>query len=65
MVDLGYSVTEFPTILGFNASGTVVQLGDGVTDLAVGDRVGIIFFDVIRRIPPNLMIDKGHGILLP
>ena len=40
IVDLGYFVTEFPTILGFNASGTVAQLGDGVTDLAVGDRVG-------------------------
>lgn len=30
---------EFPMILGFDASGVVVQVGDGVADLSVGDEV--------------------------
>ena len=30
---------ELPYVLGLEGAGTVVELGDGVTDLAVGDRV--------------------------
>jgi NADPH:quinone reductase-like Zn-dependent oxidoreductase len=30
---------QFPAIIGLDVSGTVVATGDGVTDLAVGDRV--------------------------
>ncbi|KAG6865103.1 hypothetical protein C0991_005064 [Blastosporella zonata] len=39
MSDLAYFVESYPVIPGFNASGTVVRLGNGVSDLAVGDRV--------------------------
>lgn len=42
MVDLGYAVSSFPAVLGFNASGTVARLGPGVNDLVVGDRVRYI-----------------------
>lgn len=35
--DLGYSAT-FPMILGFNASGTVAEVGIGIDDLQIGDR---------------------------
>ena len=31
--------SEYPFILGFEAAGTVVQLGEGVSSLAVGDKV--------------------------
>lgn len=37
--DLGYAVQQYPTILGFNASGVVVDVGSGVKDLVAGDRV--------------------------
>ena len=37
--DLGYFVNEYPVILGFNASGTVEEVGPGVVDLKVGDKV--------------------------
>ena len=30
---------QFPFVLGFDAAGLVAEVGDGVTDLAVGDRV--------------------------
>jgi len=30
---------QFPAVLGWDLSGTVVKLGDGVTNLAVGDKV--------------------------
>ena len=30
---------RFPFVLGFDAAGVVVEIGEGVTDLAVGDRV--------------------------
>ncbi|KAG5352246.1 hypothetical protein C0989_003077 [Termitomyces sp. Mn162] len=39
MTDLGYFVQGYPVIPGFNASGTVSKLGEGVTDLVVGDRI--------------------------
>ncbi|KAI0074201.1 GroES-like protein [Panus rudis PR-1116 ss-1] len=35
----GPPFVEFPAILGFDAAGVVVQLGAGVSNLAVGDRV--------------------------
>lgn len=35
----GLFITEYPAILGTDAAGTVVALGEGVTSLAVGDRV--------------------------
>lgn len=37
--DLGYMVSEYPLILGFNGAGTVAQVGPDVLDLKVGDRV--------------------------
>ncbi|KAK0466197.1 chaperonin 10-like protein, partial [Desarmillaria tabescens] len=39
VTDLGYATDTFPTVLGFNAAGTVVELGPGVDDLKIGDRV--------------------------
>ncbi|KAJ7312396.1 chaperonin 10-like protein, partial [Mycena albidolilacea] len=38
ITDLGYSVTEYPITFGLNASGTVVEVGEG-SSLAVGDRI--------------------------
>ena len=39
----GVFVTEYPSILGWKAAGIVVQLGDGVTSLAVGAKVYACF----------------------
>ncbi|KAK0233951.1 chaperonin 10-like protein [Armillaria fumosa] len=39
VTDLGFATDTFPALLGFNAAGTVVELGPGVDDLKVGDRV--------------------------
>ncbi|KAJ3856764.1 chaperonin 10-like protein [Lentinula lateritia] len=41
--DLGYSAT-FPMIFGFNASGTVAEVGGGIDDLQIGDRVTAFTF---------------------
>ena len=35
----GILITDFPAVLGSDIAGTIVQLGDGVTNLAVGDRM--------------------------
>jgi Zn-dependent alcohol dehydrogenase len=38
-VDVGHYVQTYPTILGFNAAGTIAEVGPGVTDLNIGDEV--------------------------
>ncbi|KAG6911275.1 hypothetical protein DXG01_002114 [Tephrocybe rancida] len=65
MSDVGYFVQSYPVILGFNASGTVAQLGNGVTDLAVGDRVvAVCFADFNNKgtqeytTQPRIMVSK-------
>ena len=35
------TITKLPLILGHEIAGTVVQIGEGVTDLKAGDRVGV------------------------
>ncbi|KAJ6581935.1 GroES-like protein [Mycena capillaripes] len=39
ITDVGYAVAEYPVTLGFNAAGTVAEIGAGVISFAVGDRV--------------------------
>ncbi|KAJ7464596.1 chaperonin 10-like protein [Mycena latifolia] len=39
VTDGGYRVAQYPVGMGFNASGVVQEVGDGVAALAVGDRV--------------------------
>ncbi|KAG6911276.1 hypothetical protein DXG01_002115 [Tephrocybe rancida] len=65
MSDLGYFVQSYPVIPGFNASGTVAQLGNGVTDLAVGDRVVAVCFAAFNSkgtqeytTQPRIMVSK-------
>lgn len=38
----GLFIEEFPSILGFDAAGTVEELGEGVTGFAKGDRVCVL-----------------------
>ncbi|RAX21049.1 NAD(P)-dependent alcohol dehydrogenase [Actinomyces sp. Z5] len=38
---IGRYIVEAPMILGHEASGTVLEVGEGVTDFAVGDRVAM------------------------
>ena len=37
--DVGIFVQDYPAIIGTDAAGVVKQVGEGVTDFAVGDRV--------------------------
>ncbi|KAL0951908.1 hypothetical protein HGRIS_008563 [Hohenbuehelia grisea] len=39
VTDLGYMVDSYPLALGFSAAGTVAEVGEGVDDLKVGDRI--------------------------
>ena len=38
---IGDFVVEYPFILGHECAGTIVELGEGVKDLAIGDRVAL------------------------
>jgi NADPH:quinone reductase-like Zn-dependent oxidoreductase len=60
-----YFPLEFPVVIGWDVSGTVVKLGPGVTDFAVGDRVFAWAFhtyaelcavktDILAKIPKGL-----------
>ena len=37
--DLGIIVTEYPVILGFDVAGEIVEVGEGVQHLRLGQRV--------------------------
>jgi NADPH:quinone reductase-like Zn-dependent oxidoreductase len=36
---LAYFVTDYPAVIGSDSSGEVVEVGEGVTNFAKGDRV--------------------------
>ena len=62
---------QFPNVMGWDVSGTVVALGPGVTDFAVGDRVFAWAFhtyaelcavktDILARVPNEVdLVDAG------
>ncbi|THH23065.1 hypothetical protein EUX98_g8110 [Antrodiella citrinella] len=74
----GVAVTIFPAILGSDSAGTVVEVGEGVTRVAVGDRVlhqgyyhnRIATFQQytvanekrVAKIPPKLSFDQAAAI---
>ncbi|KAG6857288.1 hypothetical protein H0H87_006480 [Tephrocybe sp. NHM501043] len=66
MTDLGYYVTSYPVIPGFNVSGTIAQVGEGVTDLAVGDRGAQEYTvqsrNVVSKIPDSLSLEAAATI---
>ncbi|TFK68246.1 GroES-like protein [Pluteus cervinus] len=78
VADLGLFIREYPVVLGFNISGNVQQLGEGVDDLKVGDRVIVGAFaprtstaaqqycvqsrSVIGKIPDSLPLDAATTI---
>lgn len=39
VTDRGFYVQSYPVVLGFTSAGTVAEIGSGVEDLKVGDRV--------------------------
>lgn len=41
MADIGFLITKWPTVLGCDAAGIVKKLGEGVTRVAVGDKVDV------------------------
>jgi D-arabinose 1-dehydrogenase-like Zn-dependent alcohol dehydrogenase len=38
-VDANFFVQNYPVILGFNAAGTITEVGPNVKDFSVGDKV--------------------------
>ncbi|GJE89859.1 zinc-binding alcohol dehydrogenase family protein [Phanerochaete sordida] len=75
---LGIMVTEWPTILGLDSAGVVKKVGEGVTNVAVGDRVlhqgnrncrnavfqhyTIALAEIVAKIPDNLSFDQAAVI---
>ncbi|MCG6934887.1 MAG: quinone oxidoreductase [Proteobacteria bacterium] len=58
-----YPVAALPAILGMEAAGVVEELGDGVTDLTVGDRVAYAM--VVGGYAEQRIIDARHLVKLP
>ena len=58
-----YPVPELPAILGMEAAGVVDAIGDGVTDLEVGDRVAYAM--VLGAYAEARLIDAEKLIKLP
>ncbi|THH28971.1 hypothetical protein EUX98_g5214 [Antrodiella citrinella] len=72
--DFGIVITEYPTILGCDSAGTVVEVGEGVTNVAVGDngeftvpraifqQYTLASADLVAKIPSNLTFDEAAAI---
>ncbi|KAI0684707.1 medium-chain dehydrogenase/reductase like protein [Cytidiella melzeri] len=72
--------TDFPVVLGIDAAGVVKEVGEGVTDFAVGDRVlyqgyfnnrtatfqqhSIVPAEITAKIPSNLTYEEAATIPL-
>ena len=58
-----YPVADMPAVLGMEAAGIVEELGEGVTDLAVGDRVAYAM--VVGSYAEERIIEARHLIKIP
>ncbi|TDL19411.1 GroES-like protein [Rickenella mellea] len=77
-VDTGFFVFGYPLVLGYSGAGKIAEVGDGVNDLAVGDRVcaftyspsksssmqeyAVISRSYVGKIPDNLPFDGAATI---
>lgn len=51
----------FPRTVGYSAAGVITELGEGITDLCVGDRV-IVYWGAHRR---NITVGRDHVVKIP
>lgn len=58
-----YPVAEYPAILGMEAAGVVEEIGEGVTEVAVGDRVAYAM--VVGGYAEQRLIDSHRLIKIP
>jgi acyl transferase domain-containing protein/NADP-dependent 3-hydroxy acid dehydrogenase YdfG/aryl carrier-like protein len=56
--------TYFGTALGLEGAGTVVRVGPGVTDIAIGDKLGIGAINMMRRYI-TIDVDAGNTSKVP
>jgi NADPH:quinone reductase-like Zn-dependent oxidoreductase len=61
--DLGFAVEEYPLVLGFNASGTVHEVGPEVNGLVAGDRVRLLLAWLATRQFSDQLL--GYCLCLP
>ncbi len=61
-----YSVAQLPVVLGNEGAGTVVEIGPGVSDVVVGDRVAYVSslgaYAEERIIDANLLVKVPDGV---
>lgn len=58
-----YPVAEFPAVLGMEAAGIVEEIGEGVTEVAVGDRVAYAM--VVGGYAEQRLIDAHRLVKIP
>ncbi|MBC8210300.1 MAG: quinone oxidoreductase [Gammaproteobacteria bacterium] len=58
-----YPVAQFPAVLGMEAAGVVEELGDGVNELAIGDRVAYPM--VVGAYAEERLIDAERLVKIP
>ena len=58
-----YKAPQFPLALGKEAAGTITEVGSGVTDFAVGDRVAYVGSDGAYSVERN--IETRHLVKVP
>lgn len=54
--EYGFTIGNFPAVLGLDGAGEVVGLGEDVTTLKIGDHVCVLFFFELSSFPKFLTI---------
>lgn len=59
-IDKGLFVQEYPSVIGVSSAGYVKAVGEGVTDIKVGDKVSYIPIPLVRCVHSRSIICKGR-----
>jgi len=72
-----YPITQFPAVIGMEGAGVITELGEGVTDFSIGDRIAyaappigayatdrVMRADALVKLPESIDFDTAAAMML-